>query len=70
MQWLEKINLFILCERVFILPACTDICTTCMPGGVMDLLELELLTLVSCHVGFEKTLNPGPLEEQTVLSTI
>ena len=35
---------------------------------VSDPLELELQTVVSCHVDAEE-LNPGPLEEQSVLLT-
>jgi hypothetical protein len=33
-----------------------------------DTLELELQSIVSCHVG-DWELNPGPLEEQPVLLT-
>lgn len=43
-----------------ILPACTDLCNTCMPG-MMDPLKLEFQAVVSSHVGCWE-LNQGSLE--------
>jgi hypothetical protein len=42
-------------------------CTIYMPD-VTDSLELELETVVSCHVEYWES-NLGPLEEQSVLLT-
>ena len=46
---------------------CTSVlpeCYVCV--RVPDSLELELQTVVSCHVGAGNRTNPGPLEEQSV----
>lgn len=43
-----------------VLPVCTDLCTTRMPG-LIDPLKLEFQAVVSCHEGCWE-LNLGPLE--------